>query len=170
MSGNGSFKLRMNVRNNKVQQFLEKYLEAYPKNENSLTFNRLKQILEQWDKGYSWNVAIHTPSSTLVPERIIVRGLDIGLVQRKTEVERPTRFSIIQTSNENTTVDLSPGEQRKSPLLLLYLINPNSKKGLGGIHRVFDSSVSTPVIGVGIILPDELIGDGGSMVAREKGV
>ena len=170
LNGNGSFKLRMNVRNNKVQQFLEKYLEAYPKKENSLTFNRLKQILGQWDKGYSWNIAIHTPSSALVSERIMVRGIDIGLVQRKTEVERPTRFSIIQTSNENTTVDLSLGEQRKSPLLLLYLINPNSKKGLGGIHRVFDSSVSTPVIGVGIILPDELIGDGGSMVAREKGV
>lgn len=170
LSGNGSFKLRMNVRNNKVREFLVKYLESYSNDENSLTFNRLKQIIEQWNHEYFWNVALHTPNSSLITERKVVRGIDIGLVQRKTEVDRPHRFSIIQTSNDNVTVDLSPGEQRNKPLLLLYLINPESRKGPGKMHRVFDSSITLPVIGIGIILPNELIGDGGSMVARKKGV
>jgi hypothetical protein len=33
---------------------------------------------------------------------------------------------------------------------------------------VFDKSIEVPVIGLGIILPNELVGDGGTMISRKE--
>jgi len=166
LNGNGSFKLKMNVRNNKVKDFIRSYISGYETKENSLTFVRLNQILNTWSESYNWNVAIHTPD---VSPKKIVRGLEIGLVQRKTELENPVRFSLIQGSSEDIGVDVRPGEHRNQPLLLIYLIKPESKTKYGGIEkRVFASKLITPAIGIGISFPNEMIGDGGSMVARTE--
>ena len=93
----------------------------------------------------------------------------VGLVQRTTEDENPTRFSIIQSSNDDAFVDLEPGQSRTHPLLLIYGLNPDSIRRKKPKGRVFDQSVKQPPIGIGIILPNELIGDGGTMIARKKG-
>ena len=93
---------------------------------------------------------------------------DFGLVQRTTEDENPTRFSIIQSSNDDAFVDLEPGQTRTHPLLLIYGLNPDSVRRKKPKGRVFDKSVKQPPIGIGIILPNELIGDGGTMIARKE--
>ena len=90
-------------------------------------------------------------------------------MQRKTELENPVRFSLIQGSSDDIGVDVRPGEYRNQPLLLIYLIKPESKTKYGGIEkRVFASKLITPAIGIGISFPNEMIGDGGSMVARTE--
>ena len=93
----------------------------------------------------------------------------MGLVHRTTEDENPTRFSIIQSSNDDAFVDLEPGQARDRPLLLIYGLNPASIRKKNPKGRVFDEEIKHPPIGIGIILPNELIGDGGTMIARKKG-
>ena len=110
-----------------------------------------------------------TPIEQGCQKSLDVRGLDLGLVQRTTEDENPTRFSIIQSSNDDAFVDLEPGQTRTHPLLLIYGLNPDSVRRKKPKGRVFDKSVKQPPIGIGIILPNELIGDGGTMIARKRG-
>ena len=169
LNGNSSFKYRKNVKNDKVKQFLKNYIDAFSADNNTSSFVRLKQIFATWDEHMSWNVGVHTPSAKNVPLRSKVRNLDIGLIQRTTDADKPERFSIIQTGNEDVDIDLSPGQQRSQPLLLLYLINPDSMKGPGKSIRVFSPDVSSPAIGIGISFPKVMIGDGGEMIARFKG-
>jgi len=169
LNGNGSFKLRMQVKNDKVKKFLTDYMNSYKAGTKSKSFVRLCQILSTWDDSFDWNVGIHTPSKNNVPRQIEVRKLAIGLVQRTTDADNSERFSIIQTGNEDVDIDLLPGSSRDTPLLLLYLINPDAIKGPSGVKRVFHSSLKTPAIGLGIALPKVLIGDGGEMIARLKG-
>ena len=165
LNGNSSFKLKMNVENDKIKDFIKSYLSGYGEDEISKAYIRLNQIFNTWKDSYKWNVAIHTPANP----GIVIRDLKIGLVQRKTELERPTRFSIIQGSSQDIGVDIPPGELRRQPLLLIYLINPASKVKHAGItQRVFDFKLITPAIGIGISLPNEMIGDGGLLVARKK--
>ncbi len=66
-------------------------------------------------------------------------------------------------------VDTHPGDHRETPLLLIYLINPDSKRGKHRNERVFHSLIDVPAVGLGIILPNELVGDGGTKITRKKG-
>jgi hypothetical protein len=168
LNGLSSFKIANSVRSRKIKSFLQVYLDSYAGNLNSKSAVRLKQILSQWNLDYHWNLAVHTPSSSMIRRRVSVRRLDIGLVQRATEIENPERFSIIQSSIDDVFVDIPLGQGRDQPLLLIYLINPDSKRGKNRTGRVFDKSIEVPVIGLGIILPNELVGDGGTMISRKE--
>ena len=168
-SGKGSFLLSMDVHQQKVRRFLDSYMDAFDPSNTTLSAVRLRAILDHWSATHAWNVAFHTPSKKAVKNRLDVRDLDLGLVQRTTEDDNPTRFSIIQSSNDDAFVDLEPGQSRTHPLLLIYGLNPDSVRRKKPKGRVFDKSVKQPPIGIGIILPNELIGDGGTMIARKKG-
>jgi hypothetical protein len=165
-----SFKIANSVRNRKIKSFLQSYLDSFAGNLNSKSAVRLNQILSQWNTDYQWNLAVHTPSGSLIRSRVSVRRLEIGLVQRATELENPERFSIIQSSNEDVFVDTHPGDHRETPLLLIYLINPDSKRGKHRNERVFHRAIDVPAVGLGIILPNELVGDGGTKITRKKEV
>ena len=168
-NGKGSFRLSMDVPQKKTRKFLDSYMGAFDPSNTTLSAVRLRAILDHWSDTHPWNVAFHTPSKKAVKKRLDVRGLDLGLVQRTTEDENRVRFSIIQSSNDDAFVDLEPGQSRTNPLLLIYGLNPDSVRGNKPKCRVFDKSVKQPPIGIGIILPNELIGDGGTMIARKKG-
>ena len=92
-------------------------MSAFDASDTSLSAVRLRAILDHWSDAHAWNIAFHTPSNKAVKNRLDVRGLDLGLVQRTTEDENPTRFSIIQSSNDDAFVDLEPGQSRTRPLL-----------------------------------------------------
>lgn len=169
LSGKGSFLLSTSVRNQKVKKFLDAYRNSYDTSDYSLSAVRLRAILDHWDDDYDWNIGFHSPSKRAVKVRADVRGLDMGLVQRTTEDENPARISIVQSSNDDVYIDLPPGGARDKPLLLIYALNPASIRRKKPAGRVFDASVKDPPLGIGIVLPDELIGDGGTMIARKKG-
>lgn len=169
LSGKGSFLLSLGVRNQKVKQFLESYCVAFDAADVSRSAVRLRAILEHWSDAYRWNVAFHSPSKRAVRQRADVRGLDMGLVQRTTEDDNPARFSIVQSSNDDVYVDLPPGGARDAPLLLVYALNPDSHRRKKPVGKVFDTSIKDPPLGIGIVLPNELIGDGGTMIARKNG-
>jgi len=169
LSGKGSFLLSTSVRNQKVKKFLDAYRNSYDESDYSLSAVRLRAILDHWADDYDWNIGFHSPSKRAVKVRADVRGLDLGLVQRTTEDENPQRFSIVQSSNDDVYVDLPLGGVRNKPLLLIYALNPASIRRKKPAGRVFDASVKDPPLGIGIVLPNELIGDGGTMIARKKG-
>jgi len=168
-SGKGSFLLSIDVHQQIARTFLDSYMGAYDQSNTTLSAVRLRAILNHWSDSHSWNIAFHTPSKKAVKNRLDVRGLDMGLVQRTTADENPTRFSIIQSSNDDAFVDLEPGQARDRPLLLIYGLNPASIRKKNPKGRVFDEEIKHPPLGIGIILPNELIGDGGTMIARKKG-
>lgn len=169
LSGKGSFLLSTGVRNQKVKKFLDAYRYSYEASDYSLSAVRLRAIMDHWADDYEWNIGFHSPSKRAVKVRENVRGLDLGLVQRTTEDENPQRFSIVQSSNDDVYIDLAPGGARNQPLLLIYALNPASIRRKKPVGRVFDASVKDPPLGIGIVLPNELIGDGGTMIARKKG-
>ena len=72
------------------------------------------------------------------------------MVQRTPEHER---FAIIQTREADKRLDLEQGERRVTPLLLVYLVDPNSTRRSN--DRVFDDSVTMGAPMFGVVLPED---------------
>ena len=165
-NGLGSFKVGYGIKNKFVKDFLVKYFSSYEDSDNSLAKVRLNQILNQWSESVLWNIAVHTPQSSRVKRKENLANIEIGLVQRKTEQENSRRFSIVQSSADDIRLDLENNELRENPLLVIYLINPDSLNSSKG--RVFKSDVKQPVVAFGLILPKHLVGQGGTKIARTE--
>ena len=90
-----------------------------------------------------------------------------GLVQRTTEDENPTRFSIIQSSNDDAFVDLEPGHQEHTLCSsftdsIQILSEERNQKAESSISQSNNPNWHWHH------LPNELIGDGGTMIARKE--
>ena len=165
-NGLGSFRIAYGIKNKIIKDFLSEYLSKYNDSDNKLTKVRLNQILEQWDGSIDWNLAIHTPRSGKIKSKVEIANIEIGLVQRKTELENNHRFPLVQSSSDDIRIDLLDNEIRNSPLLVIYLIDPgsiNSSKS-----RVFDSNIKKPVVAFGLTLPRYLVGQGGTKITRNE--
>ena len=103
-NGKGSFRLSLDVNQQKTRKFLDSYMSAFDASNTTLSAVRLRAILDHWSDAHAWNIAFHTPSNKAVKNRLDVRGLDLGLVQRTTEDENQLDS---QSFNHPTTMPLS---------------------------------------------------------------
>ena len=154
----GTFLLARDVPNLLVRKFVTQYYDRYLDNDPSLTSQRLRQIIPNWPAVTHWNIAIKNPRGK--PRSHNIDGMNIRLGNRKSNGEN--RFSIVQNGPNDIHVDLVNGEERSTPLLLIYLIDNESQNSETG-ERVFPSHVNNPIPFIGIILST-------SMIPREGGV
>lgn len=154
----GTFVLARNVPNVLVRRFVNRYYDKYQSDDNTLTNQRLRQITQNWPSVYNWNIAIKNPRGK--SRTHIADGLNIRLGNRKANFDN--RFSIVQNGPNDIHIDLSDGEQRTNPLLLIYLIDDESINS-DTRRRVFPSHVDNPVPFIGIVMST-------SMLPREGGV
>jgi len=154
----GTFVLAREVPSILVRRFVSQFYAKYLDDDSSLTSQRLRQMIPNWPAVTHWNIAIKNPRGK---SRLYnVDGMDIRLGNRKSNDSN--RFSIVQNGPNDIHVDLSDGEERINPLLLIYLIDDESMNSQTG-RRVFPPHVNNPVPFIGIVLSP-------SMLPREGGV
>jgi hypothetical protein len=165
LSGHGSFKLALDRPQKMVRKFLQTFHSEYDTSDNSPTLTHLRELVDnQWPDIDKWNVAIHTPKKG---KSQMIGKFEIGLVQRKTDFDN--RFSIVQSGENDVIVDCPPGFSRDKPLLILYFLDPDSTTNSSGkTTRVFDKSINTAPILLGVILPDSMLGEGGTEIASKR--
>jgi len=164
-SGATNFSVAYGVNGQFVLDLLNKYHDLLEDSGSSDTKNDMRILIEDNDWLPLWNVGIHTPD---IPNKTTIAGKKIGLVNRSTT--KSGNFKIVQNSANDTIIDINEGQvHRNRPLLLLYLIDPDSTQGNKGIERVFAKGVKKPVTSFGICLPADLSEDGGMEWTADKG-
>ena len=166
INGVDNFLLYKKINGVEIKKFIKKYHELIEDNNSQELKNDLRALLEDdtWYK--KWNVAIHTPRKGNLRYRKI-STLDIGLINRSTTTYG--KFGRIQSSGADPYLDLDEGDsQRIRPLLIIYLINPNSTQSDKGINRTFNEDVKLPVTAFGICLPSDNSGIGGTEWTADK--
>lgn len=152
-----NFSIKSGVNGNFVREFLINYHDLLPFSGNSDTKNDLRKLIEDNEWLPIWNVAIHTPNTS---KHININGKEIGLVNRSTT--ESGNFSIIQSSANDSNIDIDENQiHRIRPLLILYLIDPDSTQGNYGIVRTFSNQVKKPVTSFAICLPTQFSDEGG---------
>ena len=156
-SGATNFSVSKGVDGEFILDFLKCYHDLLPDSGSSDTKNNLRKLIEDNEWLPRWNVGLHTPD---IAKKINIYGQKIGLVNRSST--QNGNFRIVQNSANDTTIDLDEGQvHRTRPLLLLYIIDPNSTQGDKGIERVFANGVDKPVTSFGVCLPSNLSEQGG---------
>lgn len=151
-SGATNFSVSKGVDGEFILDFLRCYHDLLPDGGSSDTKNNLRKLIEDNEWLPKWNVGLHTPD---IAKKINIHGQKIGLVNRSST--QNGNFRIVQNSANDTTIDLGEGQvHRTRPLLLLYIVDPDSTQGDKGIERVFADGVEKPVTSFGICLPANL--------------
>jgi len=156
--GSSNFRLLLEVDGSIVREFLSQYHELLEP--GTKTEKHLRALLDDWGLP-RWNLAIHTPDIEPTYE---IGGLDIGLVNRSSN---DGKISAIQSSGLDARIDI-PEDQthRVVPLLLVYMVRPDSTIKDEGVQRTFDIEVKKPVPIFGICLSMNLSEDGGWRYTR----
>ena len=156
-NGVTNFSIKTEVDGKFVREFLINYHDLLPYSGSSDTKNDLRKLIEDNEWLPIWNVAIHTPNTSKI---ININGKKIGLINRSTT--KSGNFSIIQSSANDSNIDIDENRtHRERPLLILYLIDPDSTQGNKGIVRSFGNQVKKPVTSFAICLPRNFSEEGG---------
>jgi hypothetical protein len=146
--GERNYRVALGGRSEWVADFLGRYSKAYSQDTN--TKSGVEDILELIREGElpRWNIAIHQPV-----RRTTGSFGDWKLVDRSSP--EPNKIQPVHSGTNSFEIDLDGGQERETPLLIVYLANHNYE-----VHerRVFPEGMTRPVVLFGIIRPD----DGGS--------
>jgi len=163
-SGATNFSVSMGVDGSYILDFLRNYHDLLPEGGSSETKNNLRKLIEDNEWLPKWNVGLHTPD---ISKKIEIHGRKIGLVNRSST--QNGNFKVVQNSANDATIDIEEGQvHRTRPLLLLYIVDPESTQGDKGIERVFVDGVKKPVTSFGICLPANLSEEGGMEYTADK--
>lgn len=160
-SGASNFTLFRDIPSDWVLDYFNYYRQMYSVDDDSRTVNNLDRLIDQqyWENT-DWTIAVHTPTREKIS---IIGGIEIGLVNRSKRSNY--QFAAIASNGgTDTSIDLEQYDVREKPLLLLYLIDPESTQLNQGVERVFHNSVVDPVPVWGVCLPQAVIEEGGSEV------
>jgi hypothetical protein len=152
-NGASNFVLARDVPYDWIYDFLQDYHDLFT-NDNP-TKDKLRILLDPSNiETNNWTIALHMPKNNAreYGDKIGGNALPLRLINRSLNLKRD-KIGRINNSSEDITLDLSPGEFRKNPLLILYLVDPNSTKDNRGIERVFDNNISLPIPLFGICMP-----------------
>ena len=147
-----------------VQSFLENYLRCYPSGINNDTQQKLTLILNQLKKLSkeslaTWNVVIRMSKTK---KKFTYYKKEFGLVGRK--FNSFGHGKLIQSGDTSAIADIGNTE-RTQPLLLLYLADMDHESDG---ERVFPDDLDYPVLLLGIVLPNNALGEGGHLVQRYR--
>jgi hypothetical protein len=152
----GQYLVAYNVNSNIAKKYLQNYIESYESFEIACK-NELKKIINNHEDDVDWNVAFAL-SPTKPQKTILSSDYEIGLSDRTPKPSKgfdPVYSSYPVASN----IDLDDMELRKSPLLLIYFLNPSS---------INSQKLSDPIPLIMILRPNAE-GIGGSTVQRWSG-
>lgn len=146
-----NYRVALGVSSEWVADFLRRYSKAYSQDTN--TKSGVEDILGLILEGElpRWNIAIHQPV-----RRTTASFGDWKLVDRSSP--EPNKIQPVHSGTNTFEIDLEEGQERETPLLVVYLANHNYE--VHG-HRVFPEGMTRPVVLFGIIRPDD--GDSGSI-------
>jgi hypothetical protein len=166
INGVENFILFRKINGGFIEKFMNKYHDLIDGSGGQELKDDLRALLRDNPWYSTWNVAIHTPVKENMRKKKI-SNLEIGLINRS--ITSYGKFGRIQTSGADPYLDLGENDsQRIRPLLIIYLINPNSTKDNKGIIRTFAEDVKLPVTAFGICLPSDNSGVGGTEWSADK--